>query len=29
MHVFTDEFVTRLAETYRPHGGLPERIAAE
>jgi len=25
MHVFTDEFVTRLAETYRPHG----RMAAE
>jgi biopolymer transport protein ExbB len=29
MHVFTDEFVTRLAETYRPHSGLPERVAAE
>jgi biopolymer transport protein ExbB len=27
MHVFTDEFVTRLAETYRPRGGVP--MAAE
>ena len=27
MHVFTDEFVTRLAETYRPHSGVP--MAAE
>jgi biopolymer transport protein ExbB len=29
MHVFTDEFVTRLAETYHPRSGLPERVAAE
>ncbi|HWU54011.1 MAG TPA: DUF2341 domain-containing protein [Rhizomicrobium sp.] len=29
MHVFTDEFVTRLAETYHPRSGLPDRVAAE
>ena len=29
MHVFTDEFVTRLAETYHPRSGSPERVAAE
>jgi len=29
MHVFTDEFVTRLAETYHPHSNLPTRVAAE
>jgi biopolymer transport protein ExbB len=28
MHVFTDEFVTRLAETYPPHGQAPG-LAAE
>jgi biopolymer transport protein ExbB len=27
MHVFTDEFVTRLAETYRPRGRSPEMAA--
>lgn len=27
MHVFTDEFVTRLAETYQPRSGVP--LAAE
>jgi len=27
MHVFTDEFVTRLAETYEPQGAVPRQAA--